>query len=40
MVLISIESFESEFDLLQGYFLKYWIGVKPTVITGWNIRSF
>ena len=34
-----IESFESEFDLLQRFYLKY-LDWKPTIITGWNSDTF
>ena len=34
-----IESFETEFDLLQRFFLLY-LDWKPTIITGWNSDSF
>ena len=36
---VIIESFESEFDLLQRFYLKY-LDWKPTIITGWNSDTF
>jgi DNA polymerase elongation subunit (family B) len=36
---VTIESFETEFDLLNRFFLKY-LDWKPTIITGWNSDSF
>ena len=36
---VIIESFTSEFDLLQRFFLKY-LDWKPTIITGWNSDTF
>ena len=36
---VIIESFESEFDLLQRFYLKY-LDWKPTIISGWNSDTF
>ena len=35
----TVEVFGTEQQLLQA-FLKYWINIKPTVISGWNINKF
>ena len=36
---IIIESFDTEFSLLQRFLVKY-LEFKPTIITGWNIDTF
>ena len=36
---IDIQFFKSEPELLRAI-LKYWLEVKPTIITGWNINGF
>ena len=36
---VDIQFFESEQELLKAI-LKYWIDVRPTIITGWNINGF
>jgi len=36
---VDIKFFKSEPELLKQI-LKYWIGIKPTLITGWNINGF
>ena len=34
-----VRFFKSEMDLLQE-FLRFWIDLKPTIISGWNIDQF
>ena len=36
---VVIESFDTEFSLLQRFLVKY-LEFKPTIITGWNIDTF
>ncbi len=36
---VDIQFFKSESELLKSI-LRYWMSVKPTVITGWNINGF
>ena len=36
---MTVESFQTEYELLQRFFVKY-IEIKPTIITGWNIDFF
>lgn len=35
----TIESFQSEYELLQRFYAKY-LEIRPTIITGWNIDFF
>ena len=35
----TIEVFNSEYDLLNRFFVKY-IEIKPTILSGWNIDNF
>ena len=35
----TIISFKDEYDLLNGFFMKY-LEIKPTILTGWNVEFF
>jgi len=36
---VTVESFQTEYELLQRFFAKY-LEIRPTIITGWNIDKF
>ena len=35
----TIVSFDSEYDLLNKFFIKY-MEIQPTILSGWNIENF